>query len=70
MLRVAIVGASGYTGGELGRLLCNHPGVTITVATSRQNDGVPLARLYPHLADRIDIVCRNLEEERWLCGDL
>ncbi|MCG6931649.1 MAG: N-acetyl-gamma-glutamyl-phosphate reductase [Desulfofustis sp.] len=63
MLRVAIVGASGYTGGELGRLLCNHPGVTITVATSRQNDGVPLARLYPHLADRIDIVCRNLESQ-------
>lgn len=60
MLRVAIVGASGYTGGELGRLLCNHPDVSITVATSRQNDGVPLHRLYPHLTDRVDIVCRDL----------
>lgn len=60
MLRVAIVGASGYTGGELGRLLCNHPDVAITVATSRQNDGVPLHRLYPHLTKRIEIVCRNL----------
>lgn len=60
MLRVAIVGASGYTGGELGRLLCNHPDVIITAATSRQNDGVPLHRLYPHLTGRLDIVCRNL----------
>ena len=61
MLRVAIVGASGYTGGELGRLLLNHPEIEITVATSRQNDGVPLHRLYPHLTDRVDIVCRNLD---------
>ena len=60
MLRVAIVGASGYTGGELARLLCNHPDVEITVATSRQNDGVSLHHLYPHLRDRVDIVCRNL----------
>jgi len=59
MLRVAIVGASGYTGGELGRLLCNHPDVSITVATSRQNEGVPLNRLYPHLTGGIDIVCSN-----------
>ncbi len=60
MLRAAIVGASGYTGGELARLLCNHPSVVITAATSRQHDGQPLARVYPHLKDRVDIVCRNM----------
>jgi len=63
MLRVAIVGASGYTGGELARLLCNHPSVTIAAATSRQYDGQPLKRIYPNLSDRIDIVCRNLTNE-------
>ena len=60
MLRVAIVGASGYTGGELARLLCNHPAATLTVATSRQYDGQPLSTVYPHLRDRIDLLCRNL----------
>ncbi len=63
MLRVAIVGASGYTGGELARLLCNHPSVTIAAATSRQYDGQPLKRIYPHLSDRVDVVCRNLTNE-------
>ncbi|MGI9537900.1 MAG: N-acetyl-gamma-glutamyl-phosphate reductase, partial [Desulfocapsaceae bacterium] len=60
MLRAAIVGASGYTGGELARLLCIHPSVTITAATSRQYDGQPLSQIFPHLRDRIDITCRNL----------
>lgn len=60
MLRAAIVGASGYTGGELARLLCIHPSVTITAATSRQNDGKPLAHIFPHLRDRTDLTCRNL----------
>ena len=61
MLRTAIVGASGYTGGELARLLCNHPAATLTVATSRQYDGSPLSEVYPHLRDRVDIICRNLD---------
>ncbi len=60
MLRAAIVGASGYTGAELARLLCIHPSVTITAASSRQYDGQPLAHIFPHLRDRTDLICRNL----------
>jgi N-acetyl-gamma-glutamyl-phosphate reductase len=60
MLRAAIVGASGYTGGELARLLCNHPTATLSVATSRQYDGEPLSKVYPHLRDKVDVICRNL----------
>lgn len=60
MLRVAIVGASGYTGGELARLLCSHPSVTVTAATSRQYEGQSLAQIFPHLRDQTDIVCKNL----------
>ena len=63
MVRTAIVGASGYTGGELARLLCNHPSVTITAATSRQYDGQPLARIFPHLRNRVDIICRDMTPE-------
>ncbi|MEM4507821.1 MAG: N-acetyl-gamma-glutamyl-phosphate reductase [Acidilobaceae archaeon] len=41
-VRVAVVGASGYTGGELLRILAEHPEVEVTVATSREYAGKPL----------------------------
>lgn len=63
MLRVAIIGASGYTGCELVRLLSNHPEVTITAATSRQYNGVALSEVYPHLRQAVDIVCQDLSVE-------
>ena len=60
MLRVGIVGASGYTGVELARLLAGHPEVEITVATSRQYAGKALAEVFPNLRKRVEVVCENL----------
>lgn len=60
MIRVGIVGASGYTGVELARLLCGCPDVELTVATSRQYAGQKLAEVYPSLAALVDIVCEDL----------
>jgi N-acetyl-gamma-glutamyl-phosphate reductase len=51
MKKVAIIGASGYTGGELLRLLQYHPGVEVSAATSRQHAGLPVSRVHPHLQD-------------------
>lgn len=51
MFKVAIVGASGYTGGELLRMLLNHPEVEITDITSRQYDDVPAHKIHPHIRD-------------------
>jgi N-acetyl-gamma-glutamyl-phosphate/LysW-gamma-L-alpha-aminoadipyl-6-phosphate reductase len=48
-VRVGIVGASGYTGGELLRILSTHPHVEVTVATSREYAGKPLTAIHPHL---------------------
>lgn len=59
MLRVGIIGVSGYTGVELARLLANHPEVEITVATSRQYEGEHLSEVYPNLRDCADIHCTN-----------
>lgn len=59
MLKIGIVGASGYTGAELARFLCNHPEVTITVATSRQYEGKPLSEVFPNLRGQADIICEN-----------
>ena len=51
MFNVAIIGASGYTGGELLRMLLNHPEVEITDITSRQYDGTPAHKVHPHIRD-------------------
>jgi len=63
MIRIGIVGASGYTGVELARLLCGCPDVKITVATSRQYAGQKLAEVYPNLTSMVDIVCEDLQAD-------
>jgi N-acetyl-gamma-glutamyl-phosphate reductase len=49
MLKVGIVGGTGYTGAELVRLLIKHPQVKLEIVTSRAEDGVPLASMFPSL---------------------
>jgi N-acetyl-gamma-glutamyl-phosphate reductase len=49
-LKAAIVGASGYSGEELVRLLLNHPHSDLVAVTSRQNAGRTLAQVFPKFA--------------------
>lgn len=49
MLKVAIVGATGYTGVELLRILSQHKHVQVEVITSRSEEGVRVADMYPNL---------------------
>ena len=55
MIKVGIVGATGYTGVELLRLLAVHPEAEVTVITSRSQEGKPVADLYPSLRGIIDL---------------
>ena len=64
MTRVAIIGASGYAARELIRLLLNHPGARITVATSRQDESPRLEALHPSLAGRISLACQAFDPDR------
>ncbi len=48
--KVAIVGASGYSGEELVKLLLNHPHAELVAVTSRQNAGQTLAQVFPKFA--------------------
>ncbi|RMG88138.1 MAG: N-acetyl-gamma-glutamyl-phosphate reductase [Candidatus Dadabacteria bacterium] len=61
MTDVGIIGASGYTGAELVRLLCRHPEVRITAITSRKYAGRPLGDCFPSLG-HLDLTFVSHEE--------
>lgn len=54
MISVGIVGASGYTGAELMRLLCAHPGFEVVAVTAHKYAGERVSSLYPSLAGFYD----------------
>jgi len=54
-IRVTVIGAAGYAGGELLRLLLQHPEVGDVVATSRSQAGVPVGEVHPALAPLTDV---------------
>ena len=53
--KIGIVGATGYTGVELLRLLVNHPNVEITYITSRENAGSRVDAMFPNLRGYLDL---------------
>ncbi len=61
MLKVAVVGASGYTGVELLRLLVGHPEIEICCVTSRQHEGLPINKVFPSLSGFCELVCEKLD---------
>jgi [amino group carrier protein]-6-phospho-L-2-aminoadipate/5-phospho-L-glutamate reductase len=54
-IRVSLIGANGYTGGELLRLLLEHPETQVTQATSRSMAGQPIHRVHPNLRGHLDL---------------
>ena len=62
-IKVAVVGASGYTGGELLRLLVGHPRMTIVAVTSEQSAGKPVAAMFPSLASVVPLNFEALSPE-------
>ena len=65
-VKVAILGASGYTALELVKILLRHPAAEIVAATSRQEDTPHLAELHPSLTSRIDLRCEPFDADRLL----
>lgn len=55
MIKVGIVGGTGYTGVELLRLLANHPEVSLEVITSRSETGMAVDELFPNLRGYVDL---------------
>ncbi len=63
MTRVGVVGATGYAGAELVRILSAHPGVKLTVLTSRRHIGERFDTIYPALAGRVDLICEKYDAD-------
>ena len=64
MIRVGIVGATGYAGAELVRILSGHPQVELTILTSRQFAGASFDEVYPAMAGRVNLICEELAVEK------
>jgi len=59
MKHIAIIGAAGYTGGELIRLLLNHPEVELTQLISRSQGGKPVSSIHQDLIGETDLVFQD-----------
>jgi len=55
MIRASIVGGSGYTGGELLRILLGHPEVEVVQVTSERQAGKRVTRVHPNLRGRTEL---------------
>lgn len=55
-VKVGIIGGTGYTGSELSRILCVHPGVELAALTSRQNAGNRVTDVHTHLKGYTDLM--------------
>lgn len=58
---VAVLGASGYAGGELVRLLLGHPSAELVYLGANDSAGKPLGEVHPHLADAVDLPLEPLD---------
>ncbi len=62
MIKIGIVGGTGYTGVELLRLLATHPQAQLIAVTSRKEDGMPIADMYPSLRGRVELAFSSPEK--------
>src|SRR5207248_11729068 len=62
-VKIAVLGGSGYTAGELLRILLHHPAAEVVAVTSRQEDTPPVADLHRQLTGRIGLRCEPFDPD-------
>jgi N-acetyl-gamma-glutamyl-phosphate reductase len=63
MTRVGVIGATGYAGAELVRILSGHPDVKLTALTSRKYAGMKYDGIYPSMAGVVNLACEEFNED-------
>jgi len=63
MIRVGVIGATGYAGAELVRILSDHPDVQLTALTSRKYAGMKYDSIYPSMAGVVNLACEEFNED-------
>ena len=69
-IRACVLGASGYTGAEMLRLLANHSGIEVTSATANALAGKSLTDVFPHLRSFSHLTLIKAEDVNWSETDL
>jgi len=64
MINVGVVGATGYVGIEIVRLLQNHPGINISSLVSQSFVGQRISDVYPNLRNVFDMECESLDVDK------
>ncbi|MBF0301996.1 MAG: N-acetyl-gamma-glutamyl-phosphate reductase, partial [Desulfamplus sp.] len=62
-VKVAIAGATGYTGAELVKLIVGHPNAELIAVTSRSYAGESLENIFPSMRNIVDIKCEDMKPE-------
>ena len=68
-MKISILGATGYAGAELLRILCGHPQAQIAHITSESHEGEKISEVYPHLRGRCDMVLESMKDIRAIGED-
>ena len=63
MIRAAIIGATGYAGAELVRIIAGHPQAELSMLASRQHEGAPFSDVYPVMAGVVNLNCQAYSED-------
>ena len=63
MVKIAVLGATGYTAVEAIKILLRHPQAEIVAVTSRQEGKTPIASVHPSLGGRLDLQLEDLSPE-------
>ena len=62
-VNVGVVGATGYTGEEIVRLLAWHPQVKLTYVSGKEDRDIKIQQIFPYLKNRLDLDCRAFSHE-------
>ena len=69
MTKVSILGATGYAGAELVKLILQHPNATLTHITSESHTGQALADVYPHMRGITDLTLESMDNLETIAKD-